>query len=160
MKRTINARLDLLFAAHRLGELVPVVEGLPPLPTHFFSGDRGKFRRECMENCREARPPGRLTAAVVGGVAAAVPPHCHLVGGFALGGFGAFPGSPAANHTGSRAAVLDEANERAGICGEANLQRTPACLRVSEEGSGYRARSAAERACASGANSNSTKHID
>lgn len=27
-------RLDRLFAARRLGELVPVVEGLPPLQTH------------------------------------------------------------------------------------------------------------------------------
>ncbi len=29
-----GARLDRLFAAQTLGELVPVVEGLPPLPTH------------------------------------------------------------------------------------------------------------------------------
>ncbi len=27
-------RLDRLFAAQRMGELLPVVEGLPPLPTH------------------------------------------------------------------------------------------------------------------------------
>jgi hypothetical protein len=29
-----RARLDRLFAAQTLGELVPVVQGLPPLPTH------------------------------------------------------------------------------------------------------------------------------
>lgn len=29
-----HARLDRLFAAQRLGELVPVVQGLPPLSTH------------------------------------------------------------------------------------------------------------------------------
>lgn len=28
------ARLDRLFAAQRMGELVPVVQGLPPLPTY------------------------------------------------------------------------------------------------------------------------------
>ena len=29
-----RARLDTLFAAHRLGDLVPVVQGLPPLQTY------------------------------------------------------------------------------------------------------------------------------
>jgi hypothetical protein len=29
-----QARLDTLFAAQRLGQLVPVVQGLPPLPTY------------------------------------------------------------------------------------------------------------------------------
>jgi hypothetical protein len=64
-------RLDRLFAAKRLGELVPVVEGLPPLPTHSkpaivtsSGGQPGELP--------EARPPGRLTAMVVGGVAAAI----------------------------------------------------------------------------------------
>jgi Domain of unknown function (DUF1707) len=64
-------RLDLLFAAQRLGELVPVVEGLPPLPTHSSpaivetsSGQPGELS--------ESRPPGRLTAIVVGGVAVAI----------------------------------------------------------------------------------------
>jgi hypothetical protein len=66
-----RARLDLLFAAKRLGELVPVVEGLPPLPTHSSpaivtssSGQPGELS--------ESRPPGRLAAVVVGGVAAVV----------------------------------------------------------------------------------------
>ena len=35
-----QARLDVLFAAKRLGELVPVVEGLPPLPTYCRNPDR------------------------------------------------------------------------------------------------------------------------
>ena len=66
-----RARLDLLFAAKRLGELVPVVDGLPPLPTHSSpaivansSGEPGELS--------ESRPPGMLTAAVVGGVAVAI----------------------------------------------------------------------------------------
>jgi hypothetical protein len=66
-----QARLDQLFAAQRLGELVPVVEGLPPLPTHTSpaivadsSGQPGELS--------ESRPPGRLTAVVVAGVAAAI----------------------------------------------------------------------------------------
>jgi Domain of unknown function (DUF1707) len=66
-----RARLDLLFAAKRLGELVPVVNGLPPLPTHSSpaivensNGQPGELS--------ESRPPGGLTAAVVGGVAAAI----------------------------------------------------------------------------------------
>ncbi|BAK34174.1 hypothetical protein MLP_11600 [Microlunatus phosphovorus NM-1] len=29
-----RARLDTLFGAHRLGELIPVVQGLPPLQTY------------------------------------------------------------------------------------------------------------------------------
>ena len=66
-----RVRLDLLFAAKRLGELVPVVDGLPPLPTHSSpaivmssSGQPGELS--------ESRPAGRLTAVVVGGVAAVV----------------------------------------------------------------------------------------
>lgn len=66
-----QARLDLLFAAQRLGQLVPVVEGLPPLPTHSnpaivasSDGQPGELS--------ESRPSGRLTAVVVGGVAAAI----------------------------------------------------------------------------------------
>jgi hypothetical protein len=66
-----RARLDRLFAAKRLGDLVPVVEGLPPLPTHSSpaivassSGQPGELA--------ESRGAGRLTAVVVGGVAVAV----------------------------------------------------------------------------------------
>ena len=66
-----QARLDRLFAAKRLGDLVPVAEGLPPLPTYSnpaivasSAGQPGELS--------ESRPPGRLTAVVVGGVAAAI----------------------------------------------------------------------------------------
>lgn len=66
-----RTRLDRLFAAQRLGELVPVVEGLPPLPTHSTpaivtssGGQPGELS--------ESRPPGRLTAMVVGGVAVTI----------------------------------------------------------------------------------------
>jgi hypothetical protein len=66
-----RTRLDRLFAAQRLGELVPVVEGLPPLPTHSTpaivtssGGQPGELS--------ESRPPGLLTAMVVGGVAVAI----------------------------------------------------------------------------------------
>jgi hypothetical protein len=66
-----HARLDRLFAAQRLGELVPVVEGLPPLPTYsspaIVAGSGGQPGELSV-----ARPPGRLTAVVVGGVAVAV----------------------------------------------------------------------------------------
>ncbi len=66
-----QARLDVLFAAKRLGELVPVVEGLPPLPTYsnpaIVAGSGGQ-----PGELSESRPPGRLTAVVVGGVAAAI----------------------------------------------------------------------------------------
>ncbi|HKX14426.1 MAG TPA: DUF1707 domain-containing protein [Propionibacteriaceae bacterium] len=66
-----HARLDLLFAAQRLGELVPVVEGLPPLPTHSSPAIVASSGGQPGE-LSQSRPPGRLTAVVVGGVAAAV----------------------------------------------------------------------------------------
>jgi Domain of unknown function (DUF1707) len=66
-----QARLDLLFAAQRLGQLVPVVEGLPPLPTHSTPAIVASSDGQPGE-LSESRPPGRLTAVVVGGVAAAI----------------------------------------------------------------------------------------
>jgi hypothetical protein len=66
-----QARLDRLFAATRLGELVPVVEGLPPLPTHSSPAIVASSGGQPGE-LSESRPPGRLTAVVVGGVAAVV----------------------------------------------------------------------------------------
>jgi hypothetical protein len=66
-----QARLDLLFAAQRLGELVPVVEGLPPLPTYSSPAIVASSDGQPGE-LSESRPPGRLTAIVIGGVAAAV----------------------------------------------------------------------------------------
>ena len=66
-----RARLDRLFAAQRLGELVPVVEGLPPLPTHSSPANVTTTGGQPGE-LSESRPPGRVTALVVGGVAAAI----------------------------------------------------------------------------------------
>jgi DUF1707 SHOCT-like domain len=66
-----QARLDLLFAATRLGELVPVVEGLPPLPTYSSPAIVASSGGQPGE-LSESRPPGRLTAVVVGGVAGVV----------------------------------------------------------------------------------------
>ena len=62
-----QVRLDQLFAARRLGELVPVVEGLPPLQTYndpaniTSGGQPGELA--------EARPGGRLALMLVGGLA-------------------------------------------------------------------------------------------
>jgi hypothetical protein len=67
-----QARLDLLFAAQRLGELVPVVEGLPPLPTHSSPAIVASSGGGQPGELSQSRPPGRLTAVVVGGVAVAV----------------------------------------------------------------------------------------
>jgi len=67
-----QARLDRLFAAGTLGELVPVVEGLPPLQT---------YAEPAIVHGPTAGRPGELTAArdargpallVVGGLVAAV----------------------------------------------------------------------------------------
>jgi len=64
-----QARLDRLFAAEKLGELVPVVEGLPPLQTYgspamvaSTGGEPGQLT--------EARPGSRFTVVAVGVLAA------------------------------------------------------------------------------------------
>jgi len=66
-----HARLDRLFAAGRLGELVPVVTGLPPLQTYdppaLVAGAGGQPGQ-----LAPARGATALTLGVVGGVAAAV----------------------------------------------------------------------------------------
>jgi hypothetical protein len=61
-------RLDRLFAAQRLGDLVPVVDGLPPLPTHqppaivaSTGGRPGELT--------PARSGNKLTVAIVGTLA-------------------------------------------------------------------------------------------
>jgi Domain of unknown function (DUF1707) len=66
-----QTRLDALFAARRLGELVPVVEGLPPLQTYdspamvaSTGGQPGELS--------EARPASGVSLLLVGGIAAAV----------------------------------------------------------------------------------------
>ncbi|MGI8700297.1 MAG: DUF1707 SHOCT-like domain-containing protein [Nocardioidaceae bacterium] len=69
-----RARLDTLYAAQRLGELVPVVEGLPPLSTYAepaivaaSSGQPGQPGQ-----LAPARSANGVTVFVVGGVAAVV----------------------------------------------------------------------------------------
>jgi hypothetical protein len=63
-----QARLDQLFAAQKLGQLVPVVEGLPPLQTYASpaiittGGEPGQLA--------EARKGGGLTLVTVGTLAA------------------------------------------------------------------------------------------
>jgi hypothetical protein len=66
-----QARLDTLFAATRLGQLVPVVEGLPPAPTYdspaivaSTGGQPGDLA--------EARPAGGVSLLLIAGVAAAI----------------------------------------------------------------------------------------
>ena len=62
-----QARLDQLFAAQRLGELVPVVQGLPPLQTYenpaniTSGGEPGQLA--------ESRSATKLSLVAVGGVA-------------------------------------------------------------------------------------------
>jgi hypothetical protein len=62
-----QARLDQLYAAQKLGQLVPVVEGLPPMQTYndpaniTSGGQPGQLS--------ESRPATQLTLLVVGGLA-------------------------------------------------------------------------------------------
>ena len=65
-----QARLDQLFAAQKLGELVPVVEGLPPMQTYdnpsiiTSGGQPGEVS--------PSAPSSHLTLMLVGGLAAVV----------------------------------------------------------------------------------------
>ncbi|GAB3754628.1 DUF1707 SHOCT-like domain-containing protein [Microlunatus parietis] len=62
-----QSRLDRLFAAQRLGELVPVVEGLPPLQTYDSPAivDTGTGRPG---ELTEARSGNRVAVIAVGAV--------------------------------------------------------------------------------------------
>jgi hypothetical protein len=66
-----QARLDQLFAAQKLGQLVPVVEGLPPMQTYdnpaiiTSGGQPGQLSES-------ASSSSRLTLMLVGGLAAVV----------------------------------------------------------------------------------------
>ena len=64
-------RLDALFAAQKLGQLVPVVEGLPPLQTYdspaMVAGNGGEPGQ-----LSQPRPSGGVSLLLVGGVAVAV----------------------------------------------------------------------------------------
>jgi hypothetical protein len=65
-----QARLDQLFAAQKLGQLVPVVEGLPPMQTYdnpaiiTSGGQPGQLA--------ESASSSHLTLMLVGGLAAVV----------------------------------------------------------------------------------------
>jgi hypothetical protein len=65
-----QGRLDQLFAAQKLGQLVPVVEGLPPMQTYdnpaiiTSGGQPGQLA--------ESAPSSHLTLILVGGLAAVV----------------------------------------------------------------------------------------
>ena len=63
-----RTRLDQLFAASKLGELVPVVEGLPPLPTYenpaFVQNPSGQPGEVSV-----GRPSGQFSLMVLGVVA-------------------------------------------------------------------------------------------
>ncbi|GAA3619485.1 DUF1707 SHOCT-like domain-containing protein [Microlunatus ginsengisoli] len=63
-----RSRLDRLFAAQRLGELVPVVQGLPPLPTYDTPSivDVGTGQPGEVSEARPAERIALILIAVVG----------------------------------------------------------------------------------------------
>ena len=73
-----HARLDRLFAAQKMGELVPVVEGLPPVQTYAdpeivasTGGQPGELT--------QSKSGARLSVVAVGAVSAAAVPILVLV---------------------------------------------------------------------------------
>jgi hypothetical protein len=66
-----KARLDQLFAAQRMGDLVPVVQGLPPLRTYAEPGIVGSGTGQPGE-LSQSRDPGRVALIGVGVVGASV----------------------------------------------------------------------------------------
>ena len=67
-----SARLDRLFAARTLGELVPVVQGLPPLQTYADPAIVATGAAGRPGELAPARSASGFTLLVVGGLAAAV----------------------------------------------------------------------------------------
>ena len=67
-----RARLDALFAAHRMGELVPVVEGLPPLQTYADPAIVAAAAGGPPGEVSQARSANGVALIAVGGVAALV----------------------------------------------------------------------------------------
>ena len=67
-----RARLDTLFAAQRLGELVPVVEGLPPLQTYADPAIVATASSGRPGEVSTARSANGVALIAVGGVAALV----------------------------------------------------------------------------------------
>ena len=67
-----RARLDTLFAAQRMGQLVPVVEGLPPLQTYADPAIVAATPNGRPGEVSQARSANRVALVAVGGVAALV----------------------------------------------------------------------------------------
>lgn len=67
-----QARLDTLFAATRLGELVPVVTGLPPLQTHSDPAIMATAGTGAPGELAPARSANGVALVAVGGVVALV----------------------------------------------------------------------------------------
>jgi hypothetical protein len=67
-----TARLDRLFAARTLGELVPVVQGLPPLQTYAEPAIVARGPAGRPGELAPARSASGFTLLVVGGLAGAV----------------------------------------------------------------------------------------
>ena len=67
-----RARLDTLFAASRLGELVPVVEGLPPLQTYADPAIVATAPAGRAGEVSPARSANGIALVAVGGVVALV----------------------------------------------------------------------------------------
>ena len=67
-----HARLDALFAAQRLGQLVPVVEGLPPLQTYADPAIVASAPSGRPGEVSPARSANGVALVAVGGVAALV----------------------------------------------------------------------------------------
>lgn len=65
-----KSRLDQLFAAQKLGQLVPVVDGLPPLQT--YNDPTGTSSGGQPGQLSEARSGSRMTVAVLAVLAALV----------------------------------------------------------------------------------------
>jgi hypothetical protein len=65
-------RLDTLFAAQRMGQLVPVVEGLPPLQTYADPAIVAATPGGRPGEVSPARSANRVALVAVGGVAALV----------------------------------------------------------------------------------------
>jgi Domain of unknown function (DUF1707) len=63
-----HARLDTLFAAQRLGQLVPVVEGLPPLQTYADPAIVAAAPSGRPGEVSEARSANRVALVAIGGV--------------------------------------------------------------------------------------------
>jgi hypothetical protein len=67
-----HARLDALFAAQRMGQLVPVVEGLPPLQTYANPAIVASTTSGRPGEVSTARSASGVALVAVGGVAALV----------------------------------------------------------------------------------------